>query len=104
MVVYRLVRNAMSTVQEVAFAFDYSAKKLHAFFDEREAGAATKENMEKRTKLRTLCEMRWTSRADALYTFKTSYRVVVHALKCLQNQGDDKFGQFLASIMRFQLS
>jgi hypothetical protein len=63
----------ISTVQEVAF--DYSAKKLHAFFDEREAGAATKENMEKRTKLRTLCEMRWTSRADALYTFKTSYRV-----------------------------
>jgi hypothetical protein len=44
----------MSTVQEVAFAFDYSAKKLHAFFDEQEAGAATKENMEKRTKLRTL--------------------------------------------------
>ena len=66
MVVYRLVRNAMSTVQEVAFAFDYSAKKLHAFFDEREADAATKENLEKRTKLRTLCEMRWTSRADAI--------------------------------------
>jgi hypothetical protein len=39
-----------------------------------------------------------------LYTFKTSYRVVVHALKCTQNQGDDKAGQFLASIMRFQLS
>jgi hypothetical protein len=38
MVIYRLVRNVMSTVQEVAFAFDYSAKKLHAFFDEREAG------------------------------------------------------------------
>jgi hypothetical protein len=25
-----------------------------------------------------------------------------HALKCLQNPGDDKVGQFLASIMRFQ--
>jgi hypothetical protein len=61
MVVYRLVRNAMSTVQEVAFAFDYSAKKLHAFFDERDADATTKENIEKRIELRTLCKMR---RAD----------------------------------------
>ena len=39
------VRNAMSTVQEVAFAFDYSGKKLQAFFDELEADATTKENM-----------------------------------------------------------
>ena len=46
--------------------------------------------------------MRSTSRADAFYTFKTSYPVVVHALRCLQNQGDDKVGQFLASIMQFQ--
>ena len=94
----------MSTVQEVMFAFDSSAKKLHAFFDEWEADAVTKENMEKKTTLRTLCEMRWKSRANALYTFKTSYRVVVHALKRLQNQGDDKAEQFLASIMQFQLS
>jgi hypothetical protein len=35
----------MSTVQEVAFAFDYSGKKLQAFFDELEADATTKENM-----------------------------------------------------------
>ena len=57
------VRNAMSTVQEVAFAFDYSGKKLQAFFDELEADATTKENMGggERTKLRTLCEARWTS-------------------------------------------
>ena len=44
---YRLVRNVMSTVQEVAIPFDYSAKKLHAFFDERDADATTQENMEK---------------------------------------------------------
>jgi uncharacterized protein YajQ (UPF0234 family) len=56
----------MSTVQEVAFAFDNSAKKLHAFFGLREADAATEENMEKRTKLRNLCEMGWTSQADAI--------------------------------------
>jgi hypothetical protein len=53
----------MSTVQEVAFMFDYSGKKLQAFFDELEADATTKENMGggERTKLRTLCEARWTS-------------------------------------------
>ena len=39
------VRNAMSTVQEVTFAFDYSGKKLQAFFDELDADATTKENM-----------------------------------------------------------
>ena len=57
------------------------------------------ENMDKRTKLRTLCETRWTSRTNALYTFKTSFPVVVHALERLQ--GDDKAVQYLASITRF---
>ena len=52
------VRNVMTTVQEIGFAFDYSAKRLQAFFDGLAAEAATKENMEKRTKLRTLCETR----------------------------------------------
>jgi len=45
------VRNVMSTVQEVAFAFDYSAKKLQAFFDELDADATTKENMGKKDKI-----------------------------------------------------
>ncbi|CAG2202028.1 unnamed protein product [Mytilus edulis] len=96
------VRNVMTVVQEIGFAFDYSAKRLQAFFDELSSDAATKENMEKRTKLRTLCETRWTSRADALYTFKTAFPVVVHSLERLQNLGDDKAGQHLASLMRFQ--
>ena len=59
------------------------------------------ENMDKRTKLRTVCETRWTSRTNALYTFKTSFPVVVHALERLQGLGDDKAGQYLASITRF---
>ena len=96
------VRNVMTTVQEIGFAFDYSAKRLQALFDELAADAATKENMEKRTKLTTLCEKRWTSRADALYIFKTAFPVVVHALERLQNFGDDKAGQHLVSLMRFQ--
>ena len=95
------VRNVMSTVQEVAFSFDYSSKKLQAFYQELDSDATTKENMDKRTKLRTLCETRWTSRTNALYTFKTSFPVVVHALERLQGLGDDKAGQYLASITRF---
>jgi hypothetical protein len=51
---YNSVRNVMTTVQEIGFAFDYSAKRLQAFFDELAADAATKENMEKRTKLRNI--------------------------------------------------
>jgi hypothetical protein len=132
----RLVRNVISTVQEVAF--DYSAKKLHAFFDERDAGHTFRyikrfgqvkcrliqliPNPQTDSSCRSALNISitvldslmasrrshsvywWTSRADAFYTFKTSYSVVVHALICLQNQGDDKVGQFLASIMRFQLS
>jgi hypothetical protein len=35
-------------------------------------------------------------------SLRRQYSVVVHALERLQNQGDDKVGQFLTSIMRFQ--
>ena len=104
MVIYRLVRNVMSTVQEVAFAFDNSAKKLHAFLDEREADTATKENMKKGQNYGPSVKCDRPVERTQLYTFQTSYRVVIHELKCLQNQSDDKAGQFLASIMRFQLS
>jgi hypothetical protein len=38
-------------VQEVVFAFDYSAKKLQVFFDELDADATTKENMGKKDKI-----------------------------------------------------
>lgn len=95
------IRSVMTTVQEIAFSFDYSSKKLQTFFDELEADEATKEKMEKRTKLRTLCETRWTSRADALLTFKTSFPVAVHALESLHDQGDDKAGQQVNAVTRF---
>jgi len=37
-----------------------------------------------------------------VYLLRRQYPVVVHALERLQNQGDGKAGQFIASIMRFQ--
>jgi hypothetical protein len=49
-----------------------------------------------------LCATRWTSRADSLYTFLVSFPVVVHALEQLQQDGDEKAGQYLAAILRFE--
>ena len=86
------VRTMMATVQDIAFAFSYSAKRLNAFADKLEADDNVKEDMERRTKLKTLCETRWFSRADALYTFKTAFPVVVHSLEHLKDNNDDKAG------------
>jgi len=96
------VRTVMATVQEVAFAFDYSAKRLAAFDDELAADNDTQDKLERRSKLRTLCETRWSSRADSLYTFKNAFPVVVHALETLKDDGDEKAGMHLAAILRFE--
>ena len=52
----------MATVPDIAFAFGYYAKRLNAFADELETDETVKENMERRTKLKTLCETRMFSR------------------------------------------
>jgi len=62
----------------------------------------TREQLERRSKLRTLRETRWSSRADALYTSKNAFPVVVHALDTLHDDGDDKAGMHLAAILRFE--
>ena len=51
--------------------------------------------------MRALCETRWTSRADSLYTFRVSFPVV-HALEQLQQDGDEKARQYLAAILIFE--
>ncbi|CAC5391393.1 unnamed protein product [Mytilus coruscus] len=49
------VRNMMATVQDISFAFDYSAKRLNAFATElSNCDENVKETMEKRSKLTTL--------------------------------------------------
>lgn len=67
----------MDTVQTIAFAFDYSAKRLLSFKENLEANDQVKETMERRQKLKTLCETRWASRSDSLSTFLAAYNVVV---------------------------
>ena len=52
-------------------------------------------------KLHTLCETRWSNRADDLATFKNGFPVVVHALATLQEDDDEGAGQYLEAILRF---
>ena len=57
--------------------------------------------MERRAKLRTLCETRWASRADSLYTFRTAFPVVVQPLESLAEDGDAKARGYVCSILQF---
>ena len=67
------IRNMMDIVQTVAFAFNYSAKRLLNFKETLEADAVSRDNMEERKRLQSLCETRWAARADALHTFLCAY-------------------------------
>ncbi|XP_068675681.1 52 kDa repressor of the inhibitor of the protein kinase-like [Montipora foliosa] len=96
-----LVRNMLSTLQTIAFAFDYSAKRLLAFQESLRQDVLVREEMERRAKLRTLCETRRASRADSLYTFRTAYPVVVQSLETLSDDGDGKARGYLCSIKQF---
>ncbi|XP_045215568.2 zinc finger MYM-type protein 1-like [Mercenaria mercenaria] len=96
------VRTMMKTVQDITFAFSYSGKRLEAFANELAEDAVTREKLEGRQKLRTLCETRWTSRTDALMTFRKSFPVVVHALETLEADNDEKAGEHVRAILRFE--
>lgn len=101
------VRTMMAVVQECGFAFHYSAKRLEAFISELQDDDHVQEAMQRKTKLKTLCETRWTSRSDALTTFKSDLPVVVHSLEYLEylsTQNDDKAALHLSAILRFGLS
>ncbi|XP_071153551.1 52 kDa repressor of the inhibitor of the protein kinase-like [Mytilus edulis] len=92
------VRNMMGIVHDIAFAFDYSAKRLNAFATElSNCDENVKEAMEKRSTLTTLCETRWSARADSLFTFKSAFPVVVHALEYLRDNRDEKAGAYLTA-------
>ena len=98
-----LVRNTMDTVQAIAFAFDYSAKRLTFFKENLEEDNIAKEAMQHRTKLQTLCETRWYSRPDALHTFKACLTTVCHALDTLEQDGDAKARSYGLSVRSFDL-
>ena len=49
----------MNTLQEIAFTFDYSGKKLGIFKEHLCEDEIAKSNMEGPQKLKTLCETQW---------------------------------------------
>ncbi|CAC5356095.1 unnamed protein product [Mytilus coruscus] len=85
-----LIRNLMNTVQTIAFAFDYSAKRVLFFKENLEQNAVVREEIDRRQKLKTLCETRWASRSESLYTFLTAFKVIVDSLENLEQHGDSK--------------
>ena len=56
----------MNSLQDMAFIFDYSAKKLNLFKKQQANDAVARTNIEGRQKLKTLCETRWASRSETL--------------------------------------
>ena len=58
-----LVRSTMDTVQQIAFSFNYAQPRgcISRFIEVAHAG------MNNRTNLQLPCEIRWSSRANALY-------------------------------------
>ena len=65
----------MGTVQEVALAFKFSAKRVLDFEEQLMNNAAVREEMGRHSKLKVLCETRWASRADSLNVFASSLQV-----------------------------
>ena len=60
--------------------------------------------MERRSKLQSLCETLWASRAYSLHTFSTAFPVVVQALESLAEDGDSKERGYVSSILQFDFS
>ena len=99
-----LVRNMLGILQQIAFAFHYSEKRLLAFKECLSQDAVVKVEMERRAKLRTLYETRWASRAESLYTFCTAFSEVVQALESLAKNGDAKARGYVSSILQFDFT
>lgn len=97
-----IVKDMMTKVQEIAFSFSYSAKRQFQFQEMLSETPDAREEMGKRRKLRTLCETRWSARADSLSTFKASFDVVVKALEFLHTIKDSKARCFLNIILSFE--
>ena len=92
----------MDTVQKIAFVFDYSAKKLSIYKEHLKADEAAKENMDGHQKLKTLCETRWASRADALFTFKASLTTVHEVLGVLATEHSNAdAGAYQSAVEKF---
>ena len=93
-----LIRNLINTEQTIAFAFDYPVKRLLSLKENLENDADAKEEIERKTKLKTLLETRWFSRVHALTSFLQCFSVVISSLQDLAVDGDSKAGSYVYSI------
>ena len=84
--------------QDNTYCFDYSAKHLIAFSDEL---AKTRMHNRRWKRELSLCETRWSSRADAVYTFRIAFSVVVSSLETLKNGHDEKVTLYFNAILKF---
>ena len=72
-----------------------------AFSEGLAENQTVQEQLDRRTKLRTLCETRWSSRADSLFTFLNAFPVVVSSFEVSKDDHDDKAAQYIGVILRF---
>ena len=63
----------MDTMQEVKLAFKFSEKRLLVFKEQLGDNPVAREEMERRSKLKVLCETHWASRADCLAVFVDAF-------------------------------
>lgn len=101
-----VVCNMKSTVQELRFCFNNSAKQLMQYQEALTNDAENHAAMKLQTKLQSLWETMWAARANALLTFRNSFSTVVDALNDLHtNYWDIKTGAFklARSISQFGL-
>ena len=97
-----LIRNLMDTVKEISYAFSYSAKRTGRFKTFlKGADDDTTEALEGRRKIKGLCEIRWSSRADALHTFKAAYQLIIDTLDDLATDGDKNAIEFKRAMQDF---
>ena len=81
----------MDTVQQIAFSFNFSTQRLRVFQAELELDEDAQADMNNITKLQSLCEIRLSSRANDLCTFKSAFTAVVTALDYFEEERDGKF-------------
>ena len=92
----------MDPVKQIAFSFNYSAKGWRVFQAELELDEDAQAGMNNRTYLQLLCEIRWCSRTNSLYTstavVTALVTAVVTALQYVDEDEDGKARRYSLSI------
>ena len=65
-------------------------KRLHVLQSELESDEDAQAGINNIINLQSVCEIRWSSRANTLCTLKSAFTAVVTALGYLEEDGDDK--------------